>query len=76
MRLAGSASWFRIRSSSWKPPLTARSLMTDSFESTYTVPVPGTRKNRVAKYWRSSVERGLNRVPFTLRIQRDRNRVS
>ena len=50
--------------------------MTDSFASMYTVPVAGTRKNRDWKYWRSSVESAVSRVPLTVRTQRDRNRVS
>jgi hypothetical protein len=54
----------------------ARRRMTDSLESTYTVPVPGTRKKRVSKYCRSSTERGFRRCPLTVRIHFDRKRVS
>ena len=44
--------------------------------STYTVPVPGTRKNRASKYWRSSTESAFSRSPLMLRIHVERNRVS
>src|SRR4029450_1009128 len=38
--------------------------------------MPGTRKKRVSKYWRSSTESGFTRSPFTVRIQVERKRVS
>ena len=50
--------------------------MTESLASMYTVPVPGTRKNSVSKYWRSSTDSAFNRSPFTVSTQRDRNLVS
>src|SRR5438477_13207212 len=40
------------------------------------VPVPGTRKNCTSKYSRSSVDKTFGRCPSTVRIQRERNRVS
>ena len=72
----GSSAWFRIVSSSWNPSPTARWRITDSFASTYTVPVPGTRKNRASKYCRSSTESALSRSPFTVSTQVERKRVS
>jgi hypothetical protein len=63
-------------SSSWKPFPTARRRMTESLASTYTVPVPGTRKKRASKYWRSSTESALSRCPSIVRTQVDRKRVS
>jgi hypothetical protein len=38
--------------------------------------MPGTRKNRVSKYCRSSTERGLSRSPFTVSTHLERKRVS
>ena len=72
----GSSAWLRMVSSSWNPSPTARWRITDSFASTYTVPVPGTRKNRASKYCRSSTESELRRSPLTVSTQVDRNRVS
>ena len=76
VRSTGAASWLRIVSSSWKPLLTVRCRITESFESTYTVPVPGTRKKRLWKYWRSSTESGDSRSPPTVSTHVDRKRVS
>ena len=39
-------------------------------------PVPGTRKNRVSKYWRSSVDSAFSRWPLTVRTHVERKRVS
>src|SRR5947209_8092097 len=50
--------------------------MTVSLESTYTVPVPGTRKKRALKYCRSSVESAVRRSPLTVSNHLERNRVS
>src|SRR6185503_11057930 len=61
---------------SWKPSPTDRVRITDSLASTYTVPVPDTRKKRVWKYCRSSVERLESRLPSTVSTHFERNRVS
>ena len=50
--------------------------ITERSASTYTVPVPGTRKNRAWKYWRSSADRAFRRSPSRVSTQVDRNRVS
>src|SRR5918995_179772 len=72
----GSSAWLRTVSSSWKPLATRRRRMTVCFASTYTVPVPGTRKNRDSKYWRSSVDKAVRRWSSKVRTHRDRCRVS
>src|SRR6186713_3197260 len=38
--------------------------------------MPGTRKKRASKYWRSSTDSGFRRSPFTVKIQVERKRVS
>ncbi len=63
-------------SSSWKPPPTALSRITDSLASTYTVADPGTRKNRASKYCRSSTDSEFRRSPFTVSTHFERKRVS
>jgi len=55
---------------------TARRRITESFASMYTVPVPGTRKKRVSKYWRSSTESAFSRSPLIVSTHFDRKRVS
>jgi len=48
VRSTRACSWLINVNCSWKPLPTMRWRMTDSFESMYTVPVPGTRKKRVS----------------------------